>query len=94
MALSDMDIVNIWPVSMTLMFFFLLSLVAAGVTAGSGGLGLVSLVICGMSGSLLLFLAAPVFLVSQRLRSRRREEDEEGVNEEINSGEVPPSVRS
>lgn len=94
MALSDMDIVNIWPVSMTLMFFFLLSLVAAGVTAGSGGLGLVSLVICGMSGSLLLFLAAPVFLVSQRLRSRRREEDEEGVNEEIKSGEVPPSVRS
>lgn len=77
MALSDMDIVNLWPVTMTLMFFFLLSLVAAGVTAGGGWLGLVGLVICGMSGSLLLLLAAPVFLVRQSLRNRRNQDREE-----------------
>lgn len=67
MALSDMDITNIWPISITLSFFFILSLVVAGVTAGEGWSGNLSLLICGMAGSLLLFLAAPVFLVSRRL---------------------------
>lgn len=93
MALSEMDIVNLWPVTMTLMFFFLLSLVAAGVTAGGGWLGLVSLVICGMSGSLLLLLAAPVFLVRQSLRSRSKKEREASatsVPEENPSS--PPAV--
>lgn len=74
MSLSDMDIHNIWPVSMTVLFFFILSLVAAGVTAGSGWLGTVGLLVCGMSGSLLLFLATPLFLASQRLRARHRQE--------------------
>ncbi|WP_230320673.1 hypothetical protein [Erwinia sorbitola] len=92
MALSDMDIANIWPVTMTLMFFFLLSLVAAGVTAGGGWLGLVSLVICGMSGSLLLLLAAPVFLVRQSLRSRRKQEVEEADSEERKEEALPPSA--
>lgn len=91
MALSDMDIVNIWPVSVTVMFFFLLSLVGAGVTAGSGGLGLVSLVICGMSGCLLLFLAAPIFLVSQRLRSHPLKKDEKSA-ETLTPGDEPPVV--
>lgn len=68
MALSDMDITNIWPISLTLSFCFILSLVAAGLTAGEGWTGCVSLVICGMSGSLLAFMALPVFLVSKRLR--------------------------
>jgi hypothetical protein len=68
MALSDMDITNIWPVSLTLSFFFILSLVIAGVTAGEGWAGCISLLVCGMAGSLLLFLASPVFLVSKRLR--------------------------
>lgn len=93
MALSDMDIVNLWPVTMTLMFFFLLSLVAAGVTAGAGVLGLVSLVICGMSGSLLLLLAAPVFLVRQSLRSRGKQDKEESTNEVTEEQpSVPPAA--
>lgn len=92
MALSDMDIVNIWPVTMTLMFFFLLSLVAAGVTAGSGWLGLVSLVICGMSGSLLLLLAAPVFLVRQSLRSRHLQKSDHSETPASEEGQLPPSA--
>ncbi|MGE9550892.1 hypothetical protein ACQPT2_06665 [Erwinia amylovora] len=66
MALSEMDITNIWPVSLTLSFFFILSLVVAGVTAGEGWAGCISLLVCGMAGSLLLFLATPVLLVSKR----------------------------
>ena len=67
MALSDMDITNIWPVSMTVTFFFILSLVVAGITAGAGLAGCISLLVCGMAGSLLLFLVTPVFLVNKRL---------------------------
>ncbi|WP_197473320.1 MULTISPECIES: hypothetical protein [unclassified Erwinia] len=70
MALSDMDITNIWPVSLTLSFCFILSLVVAGVTAGKGWTGSISLLVCGMAGSLLLFMATPVFLVSKRMRRR------------------------
>lgn len=66
MALSDMDITNIWPVNMTLSFFFLVALVAAGLTAGEGWTGGLSMLLCGMAGSLLLFIATPVFLVSKR----------------------------
>ncbi len=66
MALSNMDITNIWPVNITLSFFFLVALVAAGLTAGEGWLGGLSLLLCGMAGSLLLFIVTPVFLVSKR----------------------------
>lgn len=66
MALTDMDITNIWPVNITLSFFFLLALVAAGLTTGEGWTGGLSLLLCGMTGSLLLFIATPVFLVSKR----------------------------
>ncbi|MEW5288115.1 hypothetical protein ABW286_02735 [Erwinia papayae] len=66
MALSDMDITNILPVSLTLFFFFILSLVVAGLTVGAGVAGMASMLVCGVSGSLLLFLAMPVFLVSRR----------------------------
>lgn len=86
MALSDMDIANLWPISMTLMFFFLVSLVAAGVSAGQGWLGAVSMLICGMSGSVLLFLAAPIFQASQRLRSQRRQ-----VSEQPGEAEAEPT---
>lgn len=75
MALSDMDITNIWPVSLTLSFFFILSLVIAGLTAGEGWAGSLSLLICGMAGSLLLFIATPVFLVSKRLRRNAQPEE-------------------
>lgn len=92
MALSEMDIANLWPVTMTLMFFFLLSLVAAGVTAGEGWLGLAGLVICGMSGSLLLLLAAPVFLVRQGLRSRRKKESAALVTDAAQDVSMPPSA--
>lgn len=74
MALSDMDITNILPVSMTVTFFFILSLVIAGMTAGEGLAGCVSLLVCGMAGSLLLFLVTPVFLVSKRLRKEPQAE--------------------
>lgn len=93
MALSEMDIVNIWPVSMTLTFFFLLSLVAAGVTAGAGGLGVLSLVICGMSGSLLLFIAAPVFLVRQNGLRRRKRDAEELAENAPENAELPPAAQ-
>lgn len=66
MALSDMDITNIWPVSLTLSFFFILALVVAGLTSGAGWPGGISLLVCGMAGSLLLFIATPIFLVSKR----------------------------
>lgn len=88
MALSDMDITNIWPVSLTLSFFFILSLVIAGVTAGEGWAGCISLLVCGMAGSLLLFLASPVFLVSKRLR---RDFQPEAPGEEAAEAQ-PPEV--
>ncbi|AXF75206.1 hypothetical protein AV903_02315 [Erwinia tracheiphila] len=66
MVLSEMDINNILPVTMTLFFFFILSLVVAGLTVGEGWAGAVSMFVCGVSGSLLFFLAMPVFLVSRR----------------------------
>ncbi|WP_051937035.1 hypothetical protein [Erwinia sp. 9145] len=68
MALSDMDISNIWPIGLTLTFFFLLSMVIAGLTAGTGWAGHISLLTCGMTGSLLLFMALPVFLANRQLR--------------------------
>lgn len=92
MSLSDMDIVNIWPVSMTLMFFFLLSLVVAGLTAGQGWLGLTGLVICGMSGSLLLFVAAPVFLVRKNARSDRQRPQDEILAEPSENVQLPPAA--
>lgn len=88
MALSDMDITNIWPVSLTLSFFFILSLVIAGLTAGEGWAGCISLLVCGMAGSLLLFLASPVFLVSKRLRRDFKPE----VPEEEAAEAQPPEV--
>lgn len=88
MALSDMDITNIWPVSLTLSFFFILSLVVAGLTAGEGVTGCISLLVCGMAGSLLLFLATPVFLVSKRLRRNYQADSQvEDVSED-----QPPAV--
>lgn len=70
MAIGDMDIVNLGAVSITLMFFFLLSLVAAGITVGEGWIGLISLLICAVSGSLLLMLVAPIFRVAKHSVSR------------------------
>lgn len=77
MSLSDMDITNILPVSMTLFFFFILSLVVAGLTVGQGWAGMFSMLVCGVSGSLLLFLTMPVFLVSRRLRRENHVEQSE-----------------
>ncbi|AUX72051.1 hypothetical protein [Erwinia pyrifoliae] len=65
MAIGDMGIVNIWPVSITLTGLFLLSLIITGVTAGEGWPGLLSLLGCAVSASMLLFMVAPVFQVRQ-----------------------------
>nr|CBX79945.1 hypothetical protein predicted by Glimmer/Critica [Erwinia amylovora ATCC BAA-2158] len=65
MAIGYMGIVNIWPVSITLTGIFLLSLIMTGMTAGEGWPGLLSLLVCAMSASMLLFLVAPVFQVRQ-----------------------------
>jgi len=86
MALSDMDITNIWPVSLTLSFFFILSLVIAGLTSGAGWPGGISLLVCGMAGSLLLFIATPIFLVSKR--HHRAWQPEEPVKVD----EAPPAT--
>ncbi|WP_199737367.1 hypothetical protein [Erwinia psidii] len=87
MALSDMDINNILPVTMTLFFFFILSLVVAGLTVGEGWAGRVSMMVCGVSGSLLLFLAMPVFLVSRR---HRRDVHAEAADRPVLSEEPSP----
>ncbi|WP_428945532.1 hypothetical protein ACQK5W_05615 [Pantoea sp. FN060301] len=93
MALSDMDITNIWPISITLSFFFILSMVVAGVTAGEGLSGSISLLVCGMAGSLLLFLATPVFLVSKRLHRNFELVDATGKTEtaELKKADDPAS---
>ncbi|WP_342755058.1 hypothetical protein AAGQ96_05850 [Pantoea sp. MBD-2R] len=94
MALSDMDITNIWPVNMTLSFFFLVALVAAGLTAGEGWMGGLSMLLCGMAGSLLLFIATPVFLVSKRHHRAYQPESvaPEALEEPETVTESPPTT--
>lgn len=68
MALAEMQIANIWPLTLSTLFCFMLSLIVAGFTLGAGILGKLSLFTGGGSASVLLFLLAPVLMVSRRMR--------------------------
>ncbi|WP_096777748.1 hypothetical protein [Izhakiella australiensis] len=68
MALTDMQVANIWPISLTTLFIFMVSLLMAGMTLGNGLPGKISLVAAGASASILLFLMTPILMVSKRLR--------------------------
>ncbi|CAO97417.1 Hypothetical protein ETA_23710 [Erwinia tasmaniensis Et1/99] len=77
MAIADMNIINLGVVKITLMFFFLLSLVAGGLMAGEGWAGLLSLLVCAVSGSLLLLLVAPIFRIATPSASRDVEPEQD-----------------
>ncbi|PIJ48810.1 hypothetical protein BL250_02375 [Erwinia sp. OLTSP20] len=68
MALTDMPVANIWPISLTTLFIFMLSLLLVGMTMGNGMAGKVSLITAGASASILLFLMTPILVVSRRMR--------------------------